>query len=90
MVAVWVIKDYALYPFLRSAYERNHKLPIERMIGERGNAAADLAPTGYVKVRAELWRARAADEHQTIDKGDAVIVSGLDGTTLVVKSSQEP
>ena len=54
----WVIKDYALYPFLRFAYEADQRRPIERLIGVEGAAVEPLAPDGYVRVRGELWRAR--------------------------------
>ena len=84
VLVVWVIKDYALYPFLRSAYELDHRLPIERMIGERGQATEGLSPTGYVRVRGELWRARKDDEQQAVNQGDSVEVTRVDGVTLVV------
>ena len=81
----WVIKDYALYPFLRFAYEADDRRPIERLIGARGAAAEPLAPAGYVRVRGELWRARLAATAGGADAGDAVDVVGLDGTTLLVE-----
>lgn len=86
VLVAWVIKDYALYPFLRSAYELDHRLPIDRMIGEHGRATESLSPTGYVRVRGELWRARTDSEHQAINLGDPVEVTGVDGGVLVVQS----
>ncbi len=86
VLVVWVIKDYALFPFLRSAYELDHRLPIERLIGERGHATDQLSPTGYVRVRGELWRARTSGQDTGISRGDPVEVTGVDGTTLLVKS----
>ena len=86
VLVVWVIKDYALFPFLRSAYELDHRLPIERMIGERGYATEQLSPTGYIRVRGELWRARTMEDDPAIDRGDPVRVTGVEGTTLLVKS----
>ena len=87
VLVVWVIKDYALFPFLRSAYELDHRLQIERIIGEHGRATDQLAPTGYIQVRGELWRARTTEEEPAIDRGDRVEVTGVDGTTLLVKSA---
>ena len=89
MLVAWVIKDYALYPFLRSAYELDHRLQIERMIGELGQATEDLSPTGYVKVRGELWQARAGDGTPAVSSGHSVDVTGVEGTTLVVASRVE-
>ena len=85
VLVVWVIKDYALYPFLRSAYELDHRLPIERMIGEKGQATQGLSPTGYIRVRGELWRARTEHGHQSIGGAQTIVVTGIDGTTLVVR-----
>jgi len=87
VLVAWVIKDYALYPLLRSAYELDHRLPIERMIGEHGTATASLSPTGYIRVRGELWRARTQEDERAVNRGDPIEVVGVDGTTLVVQSS---
>ena len=85
VLVAWVIKDYALYPFLRSAYELDYRLPIERMIGELGYATERLSPVGYVRVRGELWRARTDDVNQTVNQGDHIQVARVDGTILVVE-----
>lgn len=84
VLVAWVIKDYALYPFLRSAYELDHRLPIERMIGEEGRATEDLSPSGYIRVRGELWLARTDDG--PIDLGDSIQVTDVEGSVLIVKS----
>ena len=87
VLVVWVIKDYALYPFLRFAYEPNHLLPIERLIGELGTTVRPLAPNGYVRVRGELWRATAEVQDELVGEGDEIEVTRVDGMTLVVKST---
>jgi len=84
VLVVWVVKDYALYPFLRFAYESDHRLPIERMIGHSGTAAEPLSPDGYVRVRGELWRARLAG-NDLLDRGERIEVTGIEGTTLLVQ-----
>jgi len=86
VLVAWMIKDFALYPFLRSAYELDHRSSIERMIGEQGKANAQLSPTGYIRVRGELWRAKTHVEDPAVNEGEAVEVTGVDGTTLLVKS----
>ena len=83
VLVVWVIKDYALFPFLRSAYELDHRLPIERLIGERGKATDQLSPDGWVRVRGELWRAKS-ETAATIAPGVPVEVKGIEGTMLLV------
>ncbi len=86
VLVVWVIKDYALYPILRSAYEHDHRMPIERMIGKLGKASDELSPTGYIRVRGELWRARTSDETSVVKKGESVEVTALDGNLLIVEA----
>lgn len=83
--AAWVIKDYALYPVLRFAYEADQRRPIERLIGAGGTAIEPLEPAGYVRVRGELWRARRAPADGPLGVGDAVEVVGVDGATLLVR-----
>src|SRR5688500_12823835 len=46
------------------------------VLGLRGRAVTPVAPEGTVFVRNELWRARA---HQSINEGEGVVVTGLDG-----------
>lgn len=80
----WVIKDYALYPFLRFAYEADQRRPIERLIGVEGAAVEPLAPDGYVRVRGELWRARRVPADDAVSPGDTVEVVGIEGAMLLV------
>ena len=55
------------------------------LIGSRAMAETDLAPSGQVFLQGELWNAVA---EQTIRKGEAVRVIGVDGLTLrVIRSS---
>ena len=86
ILLLWVIKDYVLYPFLRSAYELDQRLPIEHLIGQTGLATAQLTPDGYIKVRGELWLAQIENDGEIVNRGDPVKVSGVNGSTLVVQS----
>ncbi len=85
LVVVWVLKDAALYPWLRSAYEPDSRRIVERMIGLAGVAVESLAPRGYVRVRGELWQAEPVDEHMTIEAGHPVTVQGVRMDTLLVR-----
>ena len=80
----WMVKDMALYPLLRSAYEANEAPPIERLIGCRGVAIEPLEPSGYVRIGGELWRARANDA-TPIAPHLAVEVVGAEGLILAVR-----
>ena len=85
ILGVWVIKDYALYPWLRSVYAVDPRRPIEQLIGLRGHPVEPLLPTGYVRVRGELWLARAAEEIHAAGADSVVEVVGVDGASLVVR-----
>ena len=100
VLVVWVIKDYALYPLLGSAYELDHRRPIDRLVGEHGTASDALSPSGYIRVRGELWRARPEQVESIVEgnvegenvvvPGDRVEVIGVDGTVLVVRPQTPP
>lgn len=83
----WIVKDMALYPLLRSAYEVNEAPPVERLIGRRGVAVEPLAPAGYVRIGAELWRARS-DDATPIAPRLTVEVVGAQGLVLSVRNAE--
>ncbi len=85
LVAGWMVKDAALYPLMRAAYETDTSSVIERLIGLRGVAVEPLAPQGYVRVRGELWRSEATAADQAIRPGHPVTVHAVRGTTLLVR-----
>jgi len=51
-------------------------------IGSRGRTTTQLAPTGYVKVGSELWKASSTGPD--IDEGEQVVVVGVEALTLLV------
>ncbi len=85
LVVGWLIKDAALYPLLRTAYEIDTRSAIERLIGLRGVAVEPLAPQGYVRVRGELWRSEATTGDPAIRRGHPVTVHAVRDTTLIVR-----
>ena len=54
----------------------------EGMIGAKGIALTDINASGTVRVYGENWQAQT---HQPIKKGDAVIVTHVDGLTVKVE-----
>lgn len=85
-LAVDVIKDVVLYPHLRRAYESDARQGAERLIGEAGVVVQPLAPEGYIRVRGELWRARAGGARE-IPLGVRVTVTAAADMTLVVAAA---
>ena len=90
VLVAWAVKDLALYPLLRPAFERGeHLTPHSRMVGETGVAEQDLEPEGFVRVRGELWRA-VTENGARIPRGGGVRVSAVEGSALVVAPLQGP
>jgi membrane-bound serine protease (ClpP class) len=56
----------------------------ESMIGEMGEAVAEAAPDGVVRVREALWPART-NRATPLAVGDRVRVTGIDGLVLEVE-----
>lgn len=85
----WVVKDFLLYPFVRSAYESKVKTGSEQLIGAQGIAHEQLAPQGYIQVQGELWHATAEPKTALIAPGTLVRVRAAHGLTLVVSVDGE-
>jgi len=92
LLLAFVVKDLALYPWLRRSYAVDTRTPAEQqLVGERAVVTQPLSPRGYVRVRGELWRAEALDPGRDIHTGAAVEVVAARGLTLVVrKTTAEP
>lgn len=54
----------------------------ETLLGMRAEVVQPCSPFGLVRVRGELWNARAS---APVDTGQTVTVSGIDGLTLRVE-----
>lgn len=88
ILLIWVIKDMVLYPFVRRAYESNGKTGAEQLIGAEGIATERLAPTGYIRVGRELWRAETLGTDAPIAPGSRVRVQGVRGLTLLIQPEE--
>jgi membrane-bound ClpP family serine protease len=84
-IALWIAKDVILFPFVWRAYDRKRSKESDSMIGAQGIAEDRLAPSGYVRVRGELWQAEAVAGSSPIERGVGVSVRGMRGLTLLVK-----
>jgi membrane protein implicated in regulation of membrane protease activity len=84
--ALFVLKDFALYPWLREAYAVGDPDAAVLLVGRTGHARERLHPTGYVRIGAELWRAELAPGCAPIEAGARVVVREVRGLTLIVES----
>ncbi len=86
-VLVWIVKDAALFPFVRAAYEPAPGRPHGDLLDAIGIAHDGLSDQeGYIRLGPELWRARRAPGCPPLAPGEAVRVVGVDGLTLTVDS----
>ena len=84
--ALYVLKDFALYPWLRDAYAVANPDASAALVGRIGEARDRLAPSGYVRIGSELWRAELAPGSAEVERGASVRVREVRGLTLVVEA----
>ncbi|MFZ7110699.1 MAG: NfeD family protein [Desulfatiglandales bacterium] len=85
IVCVWIAKEVIFFPFVWRAYDSRGEEKGDDMIGQRGIAEQRLSPSGYVRVRGELWHAEIRDGDVPVERGEAVKVSDIRGLTLRVE-----
>ena len=84
LLCLAVVKDFVLYPFVRSAYESDVKTGVERLVGVGGKVQRALDPKGYIRVNGELWQAKTELADQPLPSGCSVTVRAFRGLTLIV------
>jgi len=89
LVLLWVGKEIILFPFVWRAYDQTHSEACRLMIGKTGVARERLAPTGYIRVQGELWKAEKMDSEPAIEKNERVRVIKIEGLKLFVVSESE-
>jgi len=87
LIVMWVGKDVVMFPFVRKAYEPQDDA--NPMIGSLGVVEKRLSPSGFVRIRGELWKAHVPDGSMPIDRGETIRVSAIEGMTLVVERAAE-
>lgn len=85
IIGFWIVKDVLLFPVVWRAYDWERPGQSRSMVGERGVAREQLAPSGYVQVRGELWRAKKMGNEPPIEAGQPVQIVEMQGLTLLVK-----
>ncbi len=87
VMALLVVKDAILYPFLKPGYERDVKTGIARLVGSQGIVKQTLQPDGFIQIAGELWKARASQGGGSIPVGVRVSIDSADGMTLIVSEA---
>lgn len=83
---VWVIKDIALYPVVRRAFEAGEE-STARVVGQTAVVVDGLSPRGYVRLHSELWKAELTGAGADVPAraGERVTVVRAEGLTLLVR-----
>lgn len=84
IVGFWVVKDVMLYPIVWRSYDPGYPATLHSLDGARGVATEQLDPSGYVRVRGELWRAELARGARPVKKGEPIRVQTMRDFTLLV------
>jgi membrane-bound ClpP family serine protease len=85
LFALWIVKDFVLFPIVRVGYESGDPGGTDSLLGALGTARERLDPEGYVRVGSELWRARIAEGVAPVEPGAAVRVIDVHELTLHVE-----
>ncbi len=81
---LWILKDAALYPMTRSAYEAK-TAPPGRPVGKVGVVRQELHPEGTIRVQGAIWNAKASADRGPIGSGVKVRVVDAEGLLLIVE-----
>lgn len=84
ILALAVVKDIVLFPFVWRAYEGSSPCRVQALIGQRGVVVEPLAPAGYIRLRGELWQAEAVAGCEPIAAGEPVEVERAEGLKVFV------
>jgi membrane protein implicated in regulation of membrane protease activity len=85
LLALWIAKDAAMYPWLRRALAGGgERVGAAALLGAEARVEEELAPRGRVRVRGELWQAEAT-AGEPIAAGTRVRICAVRGLTLEVE-----
>jgi len=81
----WIAKDVLMFSFVWRGYEPSPPGAAYSLIRAEGVAEGRLNPSGYIRVRGELWRAEVTGKRVPVEKGERVLIVGVKGLTLFVQ-----
>ena len=89
IIALWLVKDVILFPFVWRAYDRDRLRELQSLVGTEGIVEERLAPSGYIRVHGELWRAERRGNGLPVEKGEIVKIEKIEGLKLLVECQKE-
>lgn len=88
-LATWIVKDALLFLLTWRAYDWEQASgTAHSLVGRQGLTGEALAPSGYIFIGGERWRAESKNG-RPIAAGTAVRVCEVQGLTLVVSPESE-
>lgn len=88
VMALWIIKDAILFPFLRDSYKIEQKQGVAVLVGKTGVLESDLKVRGWMRLRGELWQAALPEGAPPLSRGETVRVVAVQGMVLVVEKPE--
>ena len=85
LLVAWGAYSVITYRAGSRALRRKEVVGLPNMVGSEGKVVSPLAPEGLVRIKDELWVAKAASGE--MESGGKVIVVGQDSLKLVVRDS---
>jgi len=73
-----------LFKHLVGSLKRKRYTGAESLIDKTATVKKELSPTGWISIEGVMWKAVSTDG-STIQEGDTVVVTGIDGLTLKVR-----
>ena len=89
LIALSVIKDIVMFPFVWHAYDPERASHMNSMVGMRGITQEKLNPSGYIRVNGEWWKATVYGDQPHLNKSQWVKVRAISGLTLLVQQDGE-
>ena len=84
LLALWLVKEIVLFPFVRRAYEPSDPSGVGSLLGATGVVIDRLDLEGTVRVGPELWAACLEAASDPAEVGATVRVISVDGLRLTV------
>lgn len=84
LLAVWLVKEVVVFPFVRRAYEPSDPSGVASILGATGVVTNRLDLEGMIRVGPELWAARLEAGCDPVEVGATVRVISIDGLRLTV------
>jgi len=85
MVAIWLVKDGILFPFVWRAYDWDRPGISRTMTGSTGVVKKPLEPEGLVQIGGELWKAQNIGSENILERDTMVRVVKRRGLILSVE-----